>query len=455
MGDQCFSIQVPNTNVTIQGGAGAVAGVSITTDENEFFHAGVEMILESASDMRCASTGAFGAAATGGILIGTPATIQHSAGGGIQIYAGAGITPSIGSANGPGAGFGASAPAQVNAGARADSLNAFNDFVKAGSDVAGAVMSYQGATDAIGKASAVFSGAKGAWDATKAATGTKNDTVDTIFAAGGMGFGAVNAANALGNGDNVGAATGAIGWVAGLATFVAGEEQKSNAAKAKAAYGEALSKAEAARAARSELGGKGGSLGPPADGPRIHEVAPANIDRECGADMTAKVGGDKTATVDGSITYKSGNSISMKAFSAISTSSLTFSAHANVSASMKGLATAKVESFGSASLDGKAKFSVSSKGAGSISAPKIDIKTSKLTVTSSQTKIGPGKVDIGPGPVTIDSVTTINKKTEIKGILQVAKKTEIKGALHVNNRILAKGEIKGNSTLKNSYFKAG
>lgn len=453
--EQGFSLIVPNTNSTITAGAGAAEGICLTSDANHFLHAGAEIIVESVSDMRFATTGAFGAAATAGVLIGTPATIQASAGGGVQIYAGAGITPSIGSPNGPGAGFGASGAPKTGAGERAKAMNRFNDAVKGASDVAGAVMSFQGATDAIGQAGAVLSGAKGAWDATKAVTGASSSEADMIFGVAGIGMGAVGAGNSLLSGDNVGATTGAIGFVTGLATLAAGEQQKSNAAGVQAAYGEALAEAEAARAARTDAGGAGGSLGPPADGPRIHEVAPANIDRECGGDMTALVGGDKKSTVDGSVSYVAGNSISMKAFSAVSTSSLTFSAHANVSASMKGLATAKVESFGAATLDGKAKFTVSSKGSGTVSAPKLAIKgTGTLTLTSPSATIDGGNL-------TIDSLTTVKKQVimqknvRIGMKLQVGEGAEIKKKLDVDGPIKASGKIHARQEFKNPYFKAG
>jgi hypothetical protein len=455
MSNQSFSISVPNTGATIQGGAGPVSGLSLTTNANVFAHAGVEAIVESKADMRAATDGALGAAAAGGILIGTPATIQHSAGGGIQLYAGAGISPSTGSPSGPGAGFAASEAPQTGAGATADSLNAFNDTVKGVSDVAGAVLSYRSATDAIGRATAVFSGAKGAWDATKAATGYKSDAGDAMFMAGGLLSGVMTPANALANGDNVGATTGAIGWGVGLVTLVRGEQIKSNTSSAAASYGQALAAAQAAAAAKKEDGAPGSSIVPPADGPRIHEVAPANIDRECGADMTAKVGGNKDTKVDGNISTKSGGSITVKAFSAISTSSLTFSAHANVSASMKGLASAKVESLGSASLSGTAKVSVSSNGSGSVKAPKLTIEgTGTLTVKSA-------KIAIGAGPMTVDCETTINKKTTIKGMtflkdkLEVTKKAELKDALKVGKKIQAGGDITTQGQFKNRSFKSG
>jgi hypothetical protein len=447
MSDQSFCLTVPNANCTVSAGAGAVDGFTMTTDANAFHHAGINSIIEAGADARVVAGAVFGAVAGTGVLIGTPCTIQASAGGGVQIYAGAGISPDLGGPSGPGAAFGPSEPAAFEAGAKADSLNAINDGIKGVSDVVGAGMDMADASNAFEKAKAGYEMAKGGWDTAKA-FGASNETVDGAFKVGDL-------VMSFGGKTNAGMSGDIVGFVTGTADFLA-KGGSAMAAASPAQGGAGLGNTTAATGPTCADGAAGGVLGAPGDGPRIHEVAPANIDRKCGANMTALVAGYKETKVDGKIEYTSGASIAMKAFTKVETQSLFFEAHANVTATMKGLAQVKVESMGKALVEGKATFKVATMGKGTIEANgSLDVKTAKLTVTAGQTKIGPGKVDIGPGPVTIDSVTTINKKTEIKGILQVAKKTEIKGALHVNNKIQAKGEIKGNATLKNNYFKAG
>ncbi len=446
MGDQSFCLTVPNTNVTFSAGAGAVEGLTFTTDANEFHWAGVNTIVEADADVRVVSNAVLGHASTSGILIGTPCTIQASAGGAIQIYAGAGITPSLGGPSGPGDAFGPSDPAQFSAGERAESLNRINDGIKGVSDMVGAGMDFAGESG-FKRVKAAYEFAKGGWDTAKA-LGASGGGLDTGIKGGDLVMSYAGAVAAGASGDMAGFVAGAADFLGKGASAMAGAAPKAGAPAGNPTPATGPSCVD---------GAAGGAMGAPGDGSaRIHEVAPANIDRKCGANMTAAVAGDKTTNVDGKIEYTSGASISMKAFSKVETQSLFFEAHANVTATVKGLAQVKLESMGKALLEGKATFTVATMGKGKIEAgSSLDIETAKLTVKAGQTKIGPGKVDIGPGPVTIDSVTTINKKTEIKGILQVAKKTEIKGALHVNNKIQAKGEIKGNAVLKNNYFKAG
>lgn len=471
---QCFSITVPNTNVTIQGGTGPVDGISLTTDGSVFGHAGVEVVLESVADMRHATTGALGAAATGGILIGTPATIQHSAGGGIQIYAGAGITPSLGSASGPGAGFEASKAPDTGAGKVADRLNAFNDAVKGASDVYSGVTGYTEAKDTVGKASAAFGAAKGAWDATKGALGAadlkpeKDSTLesvmkgtDEVFKYAGVGMSGAGVINTFKKGDSVGGKAGAAGFVGTMAGLVRSEMVKANQEEVKANYGAQLKAAQEAAAAKMVCGVPGATVVPPADGARIHEVAPANIDRECGGDMTAKVGGDKTTTVDGSINYKSGNSVSVKAFAGISTSSMTFSAHANISAAMKGLATAKVESLGSASLSGKAKFTVDTKGSGTVDAKgKLTIKSGGkldmsaggvMTIKSGGvmalrgSDVGvsaKGKVQATAPNIILNGTTEVKKTLKVRGSALVEKASRFRSTVRVDGNMVAKDVCK-------------
>lgn len=447
MGGQCFSITVPFSNSTLAAGAGAVDGITLTTDENVFQHAGTNSITEACGDARMVAGGVLGAAGGQGVLIGTPCTIQASAGGGVQIYAGAGISPSFGGPSGPGAPFGPSEPASFDAGTKAESLNRINDGLRSANDVVGAARDLRGAVNAFDKVKAGYEMAKGGWNTAKA-MGASNETVDDLFKAGDLLMAYGSRTRSGMSGDIVDFVIGSVDFYAKGASAIASASPVQG--------GAGLGNATAPTAATSTDGAAGGSMGAPGDGPRIHQVAPGNIDRKCGADMTAVVAGTKTTKVDGNIAYQSGTKIEFKAFSKVETQSLFFEAHANVGATVRGLAQVKVEALGRAVLEGKATFKIATMGKGKVEAKSaLDIQTAKLTVKAGQTKIGPGKVQIGPGPVTIDSVTTINKKTEIKGALRVAKKTEIKGALHVNNKINAKGEIKGNATLRNRYFRAG
>ena len=466
MANQCFSIAVPNTDVVISGGAGAMDGICLTTGSNIFEQAGAQMVLESTADMRAVTNGALGAVSAVGILIGTPATIQHSAGGGVQIYAGAGVSASPGPPGSPGKPFGASEAPKTGAGSTCDKLNAFNDVVKAGSDI---FSGYKGmkeaakegkgwAKDPIGNFNTAFGMVKSTWDGAKA-VGAKSDEADVMFTTFGLGTSAVGAANTFGSGDNVGGAAGALGFAAGVAGLIAGESNKSSGKAIKANYDKKLADATAANKARAENGGAGAGIGAPADGPRIHEVAPANIDRECGANMTALVGGMKETKVDGNIAYKSGGSVSIKAFSAVSTSSLTFSAHGNISASMKGLATAKVESLGSATLSGRAKFKVDTKGSGAVSATgKLDMSSGgKVSVTAGGVLamkatgaatlhgadvgvVAKGQASIKAPTINLRGKTVIHKETEILGQLTTKKKAKVNGKI----------DGKGGATIKGS-----
>ncbi|MCC6877104.1 MAG: hypothetical protein IT378_22560 [Sandaracinaceae bacterium] len=439
--------------MTISAGAGAVPGMSFTTDANEFHHAGADVIVEAAVDMRLVSGSVLGAVAASGVLIGTPASIQASAGGGIQLFAGAGIAPSLGSASGPGAPFGPSQPAAVNAGSTAESLNRLNDGIKGASDVVGGAMDLASAEGAFDRAKAAFDMAKGGWDVAKAG-GAESSTADTAFAIGGMAFGSAGAVKS-GFLDETPDFTNFITGTAAVTGQIMGMGTAGDQAARMKAAGDALGAAGAGGQATSSTGAAGGSLGAPSEGARIYEVAPASIDREAGTNMTCKVGGKKTALVDGKIEYTSGASIEMKAFSKVETSSLFFEAHANIAAAMKGLATAKVESFGSVTVEGKAKFKVASMGKGDIEASKINIKAkATLDVTSA-------KITIGSGPLTINSATTITSHVNMKKIVKIGGnfylegKAQIKGQVDVNAAINAKGDIKGNQTLKNPYFKAG
>lgn len=445
-GDQCFSLTVPNANCTISAGAGAVDGFTMTTDANAFHHAAVNSIIEAGADARVVAGAVFGAVAGDGILIGTPCTIQASAGGGVQIYAGAGISPSLGGPTGPGDAFGPSEPAAFEAGAKADSLNALNDGIKGVSDVVGAGMDMAGASNNFERVKAGYELAKGGWDTAKA-LGASSGGADNTFKGGDLVMSYAGAVAAGMSGDITGLVTGAADFIGKGASAAAGASP--------ARGGAGLGNTTAATGPSCVDGAAGGALGAPGDGPRIHEVAPANIDRKCGADMTALVAGNKETKVDGKIEYTSGASISMKAFTKVETQSLFFEAHANVTAAMKGLAQAKVESMGKALLDGKASVTVSSMAKAKIEAPKVTIAAkASLDVSSARITIGEGQLTVN-SPTTITKVVNMQKLVKVGGNFYLEKNANIKGKVDVKETVKANGEIKGNAAIKNPYFKAG
>ncbi len=320
MGDQCFSLSVPNTNVTFSAGAGAVDGLSFSTDANEFHWAGVNSIIEANADARVVSNAVLGLAASSGVLIGTPCTIQATAGGAVQIYAGAGLTPSLGGPSGPGAAFGPSEPAEFEAGERAESLNRINDGIKGVSDMVGAAMDFHEG-HGFEAAKAAYEFAKGGWDTAKA-LGAESGGAETGFKGGDlvMSFAGATAAGMSGD---------MAGFVAGAADFLG--KGASAMAGASPHAGAPAGNPTPATGPTSVAGAAGGAMGAPGDGSaRIHEVAPANIDRKCGGNMTAQVAGKKETKVDGNIEVQSGGKIE--------TQSLFFEAHANVTAAVTGLA---------------------------------------------------------------------------------------------------------------------
>lgn len=437
MGDQCFSIMVPNSNVTLSAGAGAVDGLTFTTEANAFHHSAVNSITEAGADARIVAGAVFGAVAGDGVLIGTPCTIQASAGGGVQIYAGAGISPSLGSPSGPGDAFGPSSPAEFEAGAKAEYANRFNDGLNSIVSIADAQRSLR---DAKGfkRAKAYLDMARGGWDAAKAA-GASNSAVDgagQVLDAQATLIGAVTEDDPLEAGlafmDYLGKSGGLLGEFLGVEG------------------GAGLGNATAPTRPTCTDGAAGGTLGAPGDGPRIHQVAPGNIDRKCGAHMTAAVAGNKTTQVDGKIEYQSGSKIEMKAFSKVATQSLFFEAHANVSSKMVGFAQAKVESLGKAVLEGKAKFEVSTSGKGKVEAKgKLDISTDGVLDMGAKgiMKIHSGGVmalrgsSVGVSAKGRISATAPN--IELKGKTKVTKDMEIVGNLKAKATGTFHGKIKG------------
>lgn len=440
---QNFNLVVPHTNSSLTCGGGPVDGVSITTAENKFVHAGVEMVLESGSHMRLASMGLLSEAGQGGVLIATPATIQATAGGGVQIYAGAGAAPSIGGPDGPGDPFAASKPAKINAGKFADSMNAFNDKVKALGDIAGGAVDLATAGNAFDAAKAAFDMAKGDWDLAKA-KGAKDDAKSDRIKTGESVVAVADVIVATGKGDAAAVAVGIAGF---LGKDKAGTNNKDAIKK--------LKEANAATKAKAELAQQAGGPGAPGDGPRIVEIAPANIDREVGVDMTSIVGGEKTTKVDGDIKSTSGASHSMKAFNKIETASMIFDAYATIKATMKGLATAKVESLGIVTIDGKARVKVESKAKIAIEAPKIDVEGSVAwTLKTPKAKIDSPDVLIGTTKVKIDAKTEITQQLKVLGSIVGKKSCHLDESLEVKGGACIHKNLKVKKKIKNGSFSA-
>jgi hypothetical protein len=441
-GDQSFCLTVPNANCTISAGAGAVDGFTMTTDANAFQHAAINSIIEAGADARVVAGAVFGAVAGTGVLIGTPCTIQASAGGGIQIYAGAGISPDLGGPTGPGEAFGPSEPAAFEAGERAESLNKLNDGIKAVSDVVGAGMDAAEAETAFEAFKAGYDMAKGGWEAAQALGAPEVSFGESDLAMSGVGMFVAAA-----GGDTTDFVTAAADFVGkGM-----GAASKANPARG----GAGLGNTTAATGPTSVAGAAGGALGAPGDGPRIHEVAPANIDRKCGADMTALVAGKKETKVDGKIEYTSGASITMKAFTKVETQSLFFEAHANVTAVMKGLAQAKVESMGKVLVEGKAKFKVATMGSGTIDATgKLDVKTKgKMTLDAGGVlamKAG-GAATLHAANVGVVGKSKVALKApniELNGATKISKTLEVQGTTKLKKPVLICSHTKIQKTLK-------
>jgi phage gp45-like len=450
--EQSASFYCPATGSELILGAGGVDGVTLTSDVQVFAQSGTETILEAKADMSLVTDAGLGCVGATGVLIGTPATIQHSAGSGIQIYAGAAVSVSTGASGSPGDPFKASEAPKVDAGNTAESACNWQDGIKGAGDMLAAGIDGRDAWKDGKKydaAKQAFSGAKGGWDVLKAG-GVESAGADKAFGAAGLGLGGVDALKAAESGDMLGLGTTAVSTLWGAGGMSAAAAQKVKQDKIKASFDAAAGEAKAAKEANKSAGAPGGTLGMPADGPRIHEVAPANIDRECGANLTAKVGGNKTSSVDGKIEYKAGSAIEMKAGSKIETTSMSFEAHANVSATVRGLASAKLEALGSVTVEGKAKFTVSTMGSGAIDAK------GKLTV-----KAG-GKLDLlaggvmiikagGPASIKASTVSVIgNGRVSVKapnvqliGKATITKDAEIKGNLKCKTQATFVGKMKG------------
>ncbi len=425
---QHFAIHVPQDNAKIWGGAGDVSGIGMTTDSTVFTQSGADTAFEARSDMKLACLGLLAAGGTTGVVVASPATIQATAGAAVQIYAGAGQTPPVGAPGAPGGSFGPSAPAEVHAGERAEALNRINDGIKAAGDLADIALGVgelgegndlQQMAGGLATSLGVITGAVELGQAIAGPSeggeghggGEGGGGGESAMKGIGIATTGLKAVAAFANKDWVGGTASALGAAASAAGFAGGGAPMSGAA---------IADAKAAQAAAMATANKAGMMSGAVDGPRIHMVAPANIDRECGADMTAKVAGKKETKVDGKIEYTSGASVGIKAFTKIETSSLVFEASANVSATMKGLASAKVESLGQAVLEGKAKFKVETMASGTVAASKLTIE-GKAT-----TKIESPKITIGNGTLEIESTTKVTKDTTLEQKLEVGGESTFK-----------------------------
>lgn len=454
---QTFSLTVPNTMSVMTFGSGPVDGISFTTDQNAFHHAKNNAIHESKSmDMRLVCSKVLGACAGTGVIIGTPCTIQVTAGGAVQVYAGAGLSPSIGSATGPGDAFGPSEPASFSAGERAALANRVNDVIGGLGSVAGGVMDFMSAGSNLEKAAAGFGALKGAWDAGKAALGVKKGESGFVDGADGT----VGAYGDAGLGLAVGIATSdPVGIISSIAK--AGGKALEGGVASNA--GPPAGNPTPATGPSCTPGAAGGAMGAPGDGSaRIHEVAPANIDRKCGRDMTAAVAGNKKTDVDGKIDYTSGASISFKAFNKISNQSLFFDATGLVAAKMTGYAKASVESFGKATLSGKYKVEVKTWGKGKVEAGALlEIKAKgkigmeaggvlNMKATGAATLHAADVGIVGKGQVSIKAPTV-----HLRGDTVIHKTLSVKQKVEVDNSIFARARIKSRAQIENPHFKAG
>jgi len=173
------------------------------------------------------------------------------------------------------------------------------------------------------------------------------------------------------------------------------------------------------------------------------EVAPSDIERKTGANMTAKVAGDHKNSVDGSVEYLAGSKITLKAASKVETSSTFFDAYAHAKATMKGLGMAKVESLGFAVLDGKARFKVNCGGLGKIKAGTLNVEAKGMM----DAKAG-AKMTLKAALVWIDGPTHITEDVQIDGNVEIVKNLHIKNQLEVDAEIKSGGNVFADSDLK-------
>jgi len=410
-----------STGVTLTAAEGSVLTYSSgNTDVNADGH----VWIQSSADA--------GICAASGVKLGTPAGVLATAGGNVDLWAGAGMGPSI-----PGPGCAAAAPAPPQPpceGAKksADRANALNAGIKGVADIKSAATN--GATDTIGKLENAYGVLKGGWDVAKAA----NDALDNGDQFMGDGkpmskqggdvtdgvFGVVDNLMAAKNGD----VPDVVGmWQSGKKAIDAGFDLAEGDAGAGGKDG----------AGTAAGGGKGGHGG----GAKITIHAPSGIEKATDADMLAWAAGK--------IEYKAGSKITMNAGSKVETCSMVFEAHANVAATVRGLARVGIESAGYIAMN----------------APRLAIKTGDcdtlvagvLDLTAGTTNIRSGDIDVDAASLTVKAVTTIQGKTTVKGPFALEGSGTVTGNFDVDENVSVGNqlEVTGEARFNKQIFSNG
>lgn len=392
-------------------GDGPACGVSMTTGSGSLFtYSNVDTNVDADASLWLQSSADGGFVCDAGVTIGTPAGIKTSAGGKVDIWAGAAVSPNVGGPNGPAGPPAAPTPPCGGTEAAVNRANALNSAVKGASDLYSGVRgAMSGDASTLERVADGWDAAKGAWDLAKSgqdaglydmegALGKR--TIDGVEGA----MGVVDQVLAVAKGD-VPNVVGGLQSGSKLLDAIAGEQ-----------------------GADGSGGGAAGGAGGHSGGASIEARAPAGIKKLTDNNMEAFVGKK--------IEYKAGTNIVMNAANKVETCSMVFEAHANIAATMKGLARAKVESLGKAVIDGKAKFSVSTAGTGKIeTGSTLDVQSKgpmNLKGTGGVNIDGNGRVHaratsielLGKSNAKIDS-----PDTQITGNVVIDKDLEVKGKI--------------------------
>lgn len=402
-----------STGVTLTAASGSVLSYSSgNTDVNADGH----VWIQSSADA--------GICAAAGVKLGTPAGVLATAGGNVDLWAGAGMGPSV---PGPGAAAAApTAPQPPCEGAKksADRMNALNAGIKGVADIKGAL---QG--DPTEKAINAYKALKGGWDVAKAA----NDALDD--------------GDQFLNKDGAGMADGVTGVVDGLLDMGSGEVpdvvgmlqagKKAIDAGGKLAEGDAGEGGEDGEGSAAG-GGKGGHGG----GAKVTIHAPSGIEKATDADMLAWAAGK--------IEYKAGSKITLNAGSKVETCSMVFEAHANVAATVRGLARAALESAARATVAAPltevkscttnilatARLGVTTPSA-TFKAPKFHIYGGDTQIFG-KTKIS-GKTTVEGGPLSVIGDGKVTGNFETDGNVVVGNQLEVKAQARFNDQIFTNG----------------
>lgn len=396
-----------SSGVTLTAADGAVLSYSSgNTDLNADGH----IWLQSSADA--------GICSASGVKIGTPAGVLATAGGNVDLWAGAGMGPSV-----PGPGAAAQVPTPPSppcegAKTAADRINALNAGVKGIADIKGA-LSGDG-----GKAKKAYEVLKGGWDIAKAMNDCAEGSDKVIDP------NAQNATDGI-----IGVVDGVVGLATGKPVDPIGLYQAATKAidgGSKLATGDAGAGGKDGEG--SSAGGGGGGHG---GGGKCTIHAPAGIEKATDANMEAWAAGK--------IEYKAGSKIALNAGSKVETCSMQFEAHANVKATVRGCAQVTIESGGlveilSSTLDVKA-------GAANVDAGRLSVKTGRAQITSGNLKV------ISPiqvlGKVAIDGKTDIRGdfsvlgNGNVSGNFDIGKNVEIGCQLHVKAQARVDGKIFG------------